>query len=359
MINKRNALFFNKEYMDNILEKIITERKIEEAGRLDAIKIVNSLFSELMDRERDILTRRFGLSGDKYETLEKIGSLHKLTRERVRQIEAASIKKIKKLDNLSNYIDDLKVTVHRLLEDHGGLIRRDYLLDILTVLTLELNMDKSEMAGDEKVRRAYRNHFNFLISNLMVDDLEIINKSEKFTPIFKLRNNEVSYLEELADNILEKIDNSQRTFSTEELISLSKQLDIFNKNQDKIVKETINIVPILKSKTFPDKAEIINSNKVLYSLMQAIKNLERNKFGKWGLADWKEIKPKTVNDKIYLILKNEGEPMHFTTIAEKINEVKFDNKKANAATVHNELILDERYILVSRGTYALKEWKNE
>jgi hypothetical protein len=48
--------------------------------------------------------------------------------------------------------------------------------------------------------------------------------------------------------------------------------------------------------------------------------------------------------------------MHFTAIADKINEVKFDNKKANAATVHNELILDDRYVLVSRGTYALKNW---
>jgi len=343
--------------MDNILEKIITEKKIEETGRLDAIKIVNSLFSELMDREKDVLTRRFGLGGDKNETLEKIGSLHKLTRERVRQIEAASIKKIKKLDNLTNYINDLKDTVYKLLEDHGGLICRDYLLDILTVIALELNLDKAEVPADEKVRRAYRNHFNFLISNLMTDDLEMINKSDKFTPVLKFKNDEVSYLEELADKILEKVDSLKKTFSTEELIDLLKQSDEYNQHQDKIVKESTNIEAILKSQIFPDKAEIINSNKVLYSLMQAIKNLERNKFGKWGLADWKEIKPKTVNDKIYLILKNAGEPMHFTTIAEKINEVKFDNKKANAATVHNELILDERYVLVSRGTYALKEWQ--
>lgn len=344
--------------MDNILEKIITEKKIEETGRLDAIKIVNSLFAELMDREKDVLTRRFGLAGDKNETLEKIGNLHKLTRERVRQIEAASIKKIKKLESLSSYIDDLKVTVYKLLEDHGGLIRRDYLLDILTVIVLELNFDKPDQVNDEKIRRSYRNHFNFLISNLMSDDLEVINKHDKFTPSFKLKNNEVAYLEELADSILENVDVLKKTFSTEELIDLLKHLDGFSKNQDIFEKDSINIETILKSQTFPDKAEIINSNKILYSLMQAIKNLERNKFGKWGMADWKEIKPKTVNDKIYLILKNSGEPMHFTKIAEKINEVKFDNKKANAATVHNELILDERYVLVSRGTYALKEDQN-
>ncbi|MCU0680512.1 MAG: winged helix-turn-helix domain-containing protein, partial [Planctomycetes bacterium] len=99
-----------------------------------------------------------------------------------------------------------------------------------------------------------------------------------------------------------------------------------------------------------------NENKITYSLLQAIKNIEQNRFGHWGIAEWQEVKPKTINDKIYLILKNSGQPMHFTEIAEKINEIGFDKKKANPATVHNELILDERYVLTGRGTYALKEW---
>ena len=88
-----------------------------------------------------------------------------------------------------------------------------------------------------------------------------------------------------------------------------------------------------------------------------MKDLERNKYGEWGKSDWQEIKPKTVNDKIFLVLKHEGSPLHFTKIAEKINEKHFDKKKANAATVHNELILDNRYVLVDRGTYGLKEWQ--
>jgi DNA-directed RNA polymerase delta subunit len=91
--------------------------------------------------------------------------------------------------------------------------------------------------------------------------------------------------------------------------------------------------------------------------MQALKNLEQNKYGEWGIADWGEVKPKTVNDKIYLVLKHAGKPSHFTEIAKKINEMNFDKKIANAATVHNELILDDRYVLVDRGTYGLKEWQ--
>ena len=66
--------------MDNFLENIVREKRNEELVKLNAIQIVNSLFADLMDRERDILTRRFGLSGEKNETLEKIGQLNNLNR---------------------------------------------------------------------------------------------------------------------------------------------------------------------------------------------------------------------------------------------------------------------------------------
>jgi len=344
--------------MENILEKIIEEKGLENS-RLDAIDIVSNLFLDLMDRERDVLTRRFGLKGEKGETLEKIGGLHKLTRERVRQIEAASIRKIKKLKSLQEYISNLKNTVHQLMTEHGGLIRCDFLLDILTVIALELRSDKKEEDGvsDEVLRQSYKNHFEFILSRLMSDDFEFINKSDKFTPSFKIKDGEIKYLEELADDLIEKVETLKKTLSTEELIELLKSLEIYNRYQEKLQSNSTDIEAIFKSEAFPDKAEIINRNKILYSLMQSVKNLERNKYGEWGIANWQEIKPKTVNDKIYLILKHGGSPMHFTAIADKINEVKFDKKKANAATVHNELILDSRYILVSRGTYGLKEWQ--
>lgn len=346
--------------MENLLEKMIKEEKIEELARLDAIEIVNSLFSDLLEREKDILSRRFGLSGAKNETLEKIGSLHNLTRERVRQIESASIKKIKKLEKLESYVDVLKNTVNSLLEEHGGIIRRDYLLDILTVISLEINNKINPDNPDyEKSRQSYRNHFNFLISKLINDDLEMISSSDDFNSSFKKKDVKIEHFKELADDLMNKVDVMKKALSTEELIELLKQLESYTKYQGEIEKESsFDITSVFKSKVFPDKAEIINSNKILYSLIQAVKNLEQNKFGEWGVANWSEIKPKTVNDKIYLILKHQGEPMHFTDIAKKINEVGFDKKNANAATVHNELILDDRYMLTGRGTYGLKEWQN-
>lgn len=344
--------------MANILEKIIQKRN-EESSRLDVVGVVSNLFSELMEREKDVLMRRFGLKGEKNETLEKIGGIHKLTRERVRQIEAASIKKIKKLDSLEDYVSSVKKTVTELMDEHGGLIKKDYLLDILTVIALEMRADKAEEddGKNDSLRLSYRNHFDFILSKLLADDFELVKTSERFSPSFRVKGKEVSYLEDLADSLIEKVEGLKTTLKTEDLIELLKQLDTYNLHQEQLKESDVNIEPIFKSKTFPDKAEIINSNKILYSLMQSVKNIDRNKFGEWGISNWQEIKPKTVNDKIYLVLKHVGEPMHFTAIADKINEVKFDKKKANAATVHNELILDSRYILVGRGTYALKVWQ--
>lgn len=346
---------------DNMLEKIIHERRGDELSRLDAINIVDSLFSELLDRERDILSRRFGLKGEKGETLEKIGGLHKLTRERVRQIEAASIKKIKKLDKLSEAVMTLRQVVKDLMIEHGGLIRRDYLLDILSVICLEIAGDKTSDSPEyDSARRTYRQNFSFLLSKLLSDDFEMLDNSDNFEPSFKHKEGVVEHLRELADEVLVKIASYKKTLSTENILSMFRQSDTYNKYKDKFHNETsANIFSVFKSKVFPDKAEIINQNKILYSLLQAVKNLERNKYGEWGMSHWGEVKPKTVNDKIYLVLKHSGQPLHFTEIAQRINEVRFDKKTANAATVHNELILDDRYVLVSRGTYGLKEWQKQ
>jgi len=280
--------------------------------------------------------------------------MHKLTRERVRQIEVASIRKIKKLETLESCLGFLKTTISKLLEEHGGMLRRDYLLDILTVYSLEIGA--KEEANDD-ARSVYRNHFNFLISKLLEEELDTVKDSNKFNLSYKLKNSETSHLEELAETLTAKVGKSENTLSTEELLDLIKNSDVYAKHQEKLQETNTDITPVFKSKTFPDKAETINADKILYSLLQSVKNVEQNKFGQWGMADSHEIKPKTINDKIYLVLKNENRPMHFTEIASRINEVKFDRKNANPATVHNELILDNRYVLTGRGMYGLKDWQ--
>jgi RNA polymerase sigma factor (sigma-70 family) len=58
---------------------------------------LTTVLDDLAENERLVLRRRFGLEGDAPETLETIGRRLKLTRERVRQIEASGLRKLRAL----------------------------------------------------------------------------------------------------------------------------------------------------------------------------------------------------------------------------------------------------------------------
>lgn len=335
----------------SILDQIITNHQTEEVSRLDAVEIINSLFGELNKRERDVLTRRFGLHGNNKETLEKIGGVHKLTRERIRQIECSAIKKLRELKNLQEYVSGLKKVINQLLEEHGGLMEREYLINNL------VNFSSSGFKPQSEEDRIHRSHLDFMMSKLLHDELDEVNNSQYFKNSFKLKYQASKHLEDLAKELLKKVEDAEKVFATIDLINLAKELKSFQENKEKFeISSNLDISSILGGEHFDEDADLINANKALYTILQAVKNIEQNKFGHWGVHNWREIKPKTINDKIYLILKNYGKPLHFSEIADKINNVSFDSKNANAATVHNELILDDKYVLVGRGLYGLKEW---
>jgi RNA polymerase primary sigma factor len=56
---------------------------------------LNAVLSELSDRERRIITLRFGLENDRPMTLEEVGKEFNVTRERIRQIEAKALRKLR------------------------------------------------------------------------------------------------------------------------------------------------------------------------------------------------------------------------------------------------------------------------
>lgn len=93
--------------------------------------------------------------------------------------------------------------------------------------------------------------------------------------------------------------------------------------------------------------------KVLSSYIDISKIIQSNKDGFYGLKDWPEINPRGVRDKAFLVFKKEQKPLHFRELTELIGP------QTLPQTVHNELIKDSRFVLVGRGTYALKEWGYE
>jgi len=68
------------------------------------------------------------------------------------------------------------------------------------------------------------------------------------------------------------------------------------------------------------------------------------------------LSPQKVLKKIKRILKKNGKPMHFREIVDHINKAFALRQSAHPQTVHNELIKNDKFVLVGRGTYALTEW---
>jgi len=56
---------------------------------------LNKILSELTDRERKVILLRFGLEDGRARTLEEVGKEFNVTRERIRQIEAKALRKLR------------------------------------------------------------------------------------------------------------------------------------------------------------------------------------------------------------------------------------------------------------------------
>src|SRR3989344_7043012 len=92
-------------------------------------KLIGQLTSTLNVRNKEIVFRRFGLKTGQKETLESIGSSYNITRERVRQIEEASLSSIR--GNISgevgSKIKSFAALAQSILEETNGVAREDVL----------------------------------------------------------------------------------------------------------------------------------------------------------------------------------------------------------------------------------------
>lgn len=319
----------------------------------DILELNKYLLSSLNQREQDIISRRFGLFNPQKDTLEKIGQDHSLTRERIRQLENAAIKKIKELKDLEQKAENIRAAILAILEEYGGLAEREHLLNSLVALSKQNKGESFDI--QEEDNHVNRNNFYFVISEIF-DELEEVKNSSKLDRFLKHRDCSVCHLEELIEEALDRIKERDRTLSTSEVMDLFRELEAYKKHKEKLqTPRKINLSKVLDSLAQEDGKEI-EKDKIFYSLLKAASDIEQSKLGQWGMRQWSAIKPKTISEKIHLVLKEHGKPMHFREIADKINEISFDKKKANAATVHNELILGDQYVLIGRGIYSLKEW---
>ncbi len=271
-------------------------------------KQINKKFLlELPERSQDIINHRYGLGSDaKKNTLDAIGKRYGVTRERVRQIENYSLKNIKKSDFFNS---EEVVTVFNELSDVikslGEVVTEN---DLLTYLSKDRQIQNNFLLmlvlGESFVREKEDSDF----------------KSRWFTD------------KKISKDILSLLQKLHKEFNENQLLSEREVISLVHKN----------------SKLKSEKEEAV---KRWLSLSKVI---DKNPFDEWGLAKSPDIKVKGIRSHAYLVVRQNGSPMHFKEVAKMIQ--KHFGKKVHVATCHNELIKDKRFVLVGRGLYALSEW---
>lgn len=279
-----------------------------QTNTIDAVKtaIKDTLSVIDQEREREIISRRFGLF-DRKETLEQIGEMLGITRERVRQLEKAILIRLKiaaeegKIPSIS----EVERAVIRDLSENGRVGR---VQDVT-----------SRLVGTEKAP-THRAHIAFLAE--LSPKLTVVNENDNYY-------HAVGIAEYGSEKELKK--------RVDDLVKLIKQHG-----------EPVYLDDLYAKTDYEQPSHV--------SGLASVSKLLATLNGYWGLVKWPTVNPKNIRDKIYVILNENGKPMHFSEIAKAIKVSDFKRKNVTTQAIHNELIKDDRFVLIGRGIYALDSW---
>ena len=267
-------------------------------------QLISQAFKNISNqRTRDILYLRFGLKDGQRQTLDTIGQKYGITRERVRQIEEVAFSDLKKPAVISLFKPAFSL-IDNFLNQEGKIIREERLLSSLTGID-QPHPDRGALFFILTLGQSYQRFV----------------ESENFYPLWSNSKNALNQAEKIINQLVKNLEQIQK--------------------------------PVSRNYFLTDTSL---SKKAILSYLDATKQISQNNFGQFGLVKWPEINPRGAKDKAYIIIKKNGSPLHFRKVSDLINQANLGTNLAQAQTVHNELIKDPRFILVGRGTYALKEW---
>jgi DNA-directed RNA polymerase delta subunit/predicted RNA-binding protein len=275
--------------------------------------VVDSLLNKVNSRSAEILKARFGLEKEEKKSLSMIGKKLGITRERVRQLESNALKKIKKSKKNQEF-GLIMENVLEIIDKYEGLVLEDVLAEAVFPGISQIDENK-------------------LMFVLSCDSKLVYNRSTlKNKSFWSLKNG----------------------LKKEKINKVNKLIfDYLNKNKKSIkIKEALKV--ILESEFKNDFIEK-NAKDKLKMFLLISKDLKRNLLNEWGIKNWRSVSERGNKEKAYLVLRKKNKPLHFRVITEHIN-LYWKKKKSLPQTVHNELIKDDRFVLVGRGTYGLSEW---
>ncbi len=268
------------------------------------------LLKHLQERAQQVIINRFGLENDgEHMTLEAIGQRYGITRERVRQIENFALNAIKKSDSFHE-AEEIFAELKKIIHNLGGIVAESDLLPLLANDKVTQNNIGLYMVLGEDFKEAKEDH---TYKKRWIVDTHV------------------------ADRVHKALIDIHAGLTENDLVSENEIIDRLMCHD--------GVCEITSHKVDADMVK---------RWLSLSKTLSANKLGEWGRASSPNIKTRGVKDYAYLVMRRHGSPMHFREVAAGIN--KTFGKKTHIATCHNELIKDDRFVLVGRGVYALKEW---
>ena len=279
---------------------------MEDTAKLDIKQSTKEILDTIeRDREREIIARRFGLY-DRKETLEQIGELLGITRERVRQLEKAILIR-------------LKLAAEKDLP-HINAVEKDFIRHLSEMGRAAKVADLAGKVGEKGDERD-KAHVAFLAT--LAPNLTVIDENDDYHQAVAIKeHHDEKQLKERVTEVVKTIKTHGQPVTINELHGK------------------------LSGYEHPEHV------RALASISKSLASLK----DQWGHIKWPLVNPKNIRDKIYVILQENEKPMHFSEIAGKIKDSDFKRKDVTTQAIHNELIKDARFVLIGRGIYALKEW---
>lgn len=279
---------------------------MQDTAKIDIKNSVKEILETIeRDREREIVSRRFGLY-DRKETLEQIGELLGITRERVRQLEKAILIRLKLAAEKD--LTGIAAAEKEFIKELSEMGRAARVADLA---------QKVGEKGDDRDKA----HVALLAT--LAPNLVVLDENDDYYQAVAIKD----YFDE--KKLKEQVTEVVKAIKTH--------------GQPVTVPELHNL---MSGYEHPEHV------RALASISKKLASLK----ARWGLIKWPLVNPKNIRDKIYVILQENEKPMHFSEIAGKIKDSDFKRKDVTTQAIHNELIKDSRFVLIGRGIYALKEW---
>lgn len=275
-------------------------------------KGISKLLIELSPRARNVIRQRYGLGQSEALTLEAIGRQEGITRERVRQIESDSLRRLKKSDSFLA-LASFEKTLADTINSYGGVISENQLASVPEFADIK---DKKSIL--------------FFVD--LCDSITRKKGDDSLHVRFYTKDAPVSKVESALLVCARDLEKSKETLSENEmhgrLITCLKKHDIH-----------------------------ATQPRVIASYIGLSKEIEKNAWGEYGHVESPFVRPRGMRESAFVALARAREPLHFREIAKRIGG--FTSRPVHVQTVHNELIKDNRFVLVGRGLYALREWGYE